>query len=471
MKTKLVLFTIIQLMYFEVWAGTISGTISYSGSATNQIVVAAFTDSTMDGEPSNMIMLDSAGVYTITDLNDGTYYIVSAMSADFDRMLITDPYGFYGTLEGLTPIIISGNSDITGINFTLIDGTIENPNPFANPYDNVTPDEIIQLPATTIDGTSPAIVYESTVDGDFIYLYKQDYQGAASAKIYKLNPITGEVIHTYILALESSPNRISWIDRMAFRDGILWATGGFGDPNGSGYIEGVFKIDMTTSNSSNQIPYSDLVTPTNGLACDGISFYIGVVDTFGINGVVKFNPDDVSTIPSDLFISLGDQRTREISYGDNSLWVGIDRINIFNPVNSQYLGDYDLPSSAAEVYENQRFWAYNSADNTLQVYYLSSVGIKAEKDNMNPSDFSLSQNYPNPFNPSTSIKYSIPKQSNVTIKVFDVLGREVSTLLNKEQPQGNYSIEFDASNMTSGVYFYRIQAGQFVDTKKMILLR
>ncbi len=85
--------------------------------------------------------------------------------------------------------------------------------------------------------------------------------------------------------------------------------------------------------------------------------------------------------------------------------------------------------------------------------------------------YSLSQNYPNPFNPSTSIKYSIPQSSNVTLKVFDVLGSEIITLLNKEQSAGNYEVEFDGSDLTSGIYFYRLQAGDFVETKKMILLK
>ena len=85
--------------------------------------------------------------------------------------------------------------------------------------------------------------------------------------------------------------------------------------------------------------------------------------------------------------------------------------------------------------------------------------------------YQLNPNYPNPFNPSTKINYSIKNQGFVTLKVFDVLGREISTLINKEQPIGNYEVEFDASNLTSGIYFYRIQAGEFVDIKKMILLR
>ena len=85
--------------------------------------------------------------------------------------------------------------------------------------------------------------------------------------------------------------------------------------------------------------------------------------------------------------------------------------------------------------------------------------------------FRLFNNYPNPFNPSTTIKYSIPKQGNITLKVFDVLGSEVMTLINNGQQQGIYEIEFDGSELTSGIYFYRLQAGEFVETKKMILLK
>jgi hypothetical protein len=88
-----------------------------------------------------------------------------------------------------------------------------------------------------------------------------------------------------------------------------------------------------------------------------------------------------------------------------------------------------------------------------------------------PSVFSLSQNYPNPFNPSTQIKYSIPQLSKVVIKVFDILGNEVKTLINEEQPAGKYQVKFDALKLTSGVYFYKLQAGSFIETKKMILMK
>ena len=102
-------------------------------------------------------------------------------------------------------------------------------------------------------------------------------------------------------------------------------------------------------------------------------------------------------------------------------------------------------------------------------YYMRTTGLVLDVNQAN--NFELSNNYPNPFNPSTTISYSIPKQNNVTLKVFDVLGSEVATLINKEQTQGNYEVEFDGADLTSGIYFYRLRAGDFVETKKMILLK
>jgi len=87
------------------------------------------------------------------------------------------------------------------------------------------------------------------------------------------------------------------------------------------------------------------------------------------------------------------------------------------------------------------------------------------------NDFQLYQNYPNPFNPSTTILYQIPELSFITLKVYDVLGEEIATLFNEEKPAGTYEIEFNAENLPSGIYFYRIQAGNYVATRKMLLLK
>jgi hypothetical protein len=88
-----------------------------------------------------------------------------------------------------------------------------------------------------------------------------------------------------------------------------------------------------------------------------------------------------------------------------------------------------------------------------------------------PKTFALEQNYPNPFNPVTSIKYQLPKAEFVTIKLFDILGREVATLVNERKDAGFFQFEFDASNYASGLYFYKIEAGDFVETKKMMLVK
>jgi len=106
----------------------------------------------------------------------------------------------------------------------------------------------------------------------------------------------------------------------------------------------------------------------------------------------------------------------------------------------------------------------------------------ANEDDLTPKGFVLEQNYPNPFNPTTTIKYSIPSVQNsllggvgggfVTLKVYDILGKEVATLVNKELKTGNYEVKFDASNLSSGVYYYKMQTSYgFVATKKTMLLK
>jgi aminopeptidase N len=92
-------------------------------------------------------------------------------------------------------------------------------------------------------------------------------------------------------------------------------------------------------------------------------------------------------------------------------------------------------------------------------------------DQTQPDDFGLEQNYPNPFNPSTKIKYQIADAGIVNLRIYDVLGNEIATLINKEMQAGSYEVEFDASNLPSGIYYYTLNAGEFTQTRKMILLK
>jgi hypothetical protein len=127
----------------------------------------------------------------------------------------------------------------------------------------------------------------------------------------------------------------------------------------------------------------------------------------------------------------------------------------------------------------------SGAGDNLYAKYIGATGllggVTSTKDaNVNqPSDFYLAQNYPNPFNPSTKIRFSIPVVTLrggegsflATLKIYDILGNEVATLLNEQKPAGTYEVNFDAGSLSSGVYFYRLQAGTYVQSKKMTLLK
>lgn len=112
-------------------------------------------------------------------------------------------------------------------------------------------------------------------------------------------------------------------------------------------------------------------------------------------------------------------------------------------------------------------------------YFTTADSLATDIDDNNftsiPSEYSLSQNYPNPFNPSTNIKFSIPNSELVSLKVYNILGKEVAELINGQKPAGNYNIEFNAKSvdggLTSGVYLYRLKAGNFISTKKLILMK
>lgn len=100
---------------------------------------------------------------------------------------------------------------------------------------------------------------------------------------------------------------------------------------------------------------------------------------------------------------------------------------------------------------------------------VNSIDSGSEKDN--PKVFALDQNYPNPFNPGTSIQYAIGGRQFVSLKVYDVLGNEVESLVNEEKPAGNYEVDFNATQLSSGIYFYRLQAGDYNASRKMILIK
>jgi hypothetical protein len=173
--------------------------------------------------------------------------------------------------------------------------------------------------------------------------------------------------------------------------------------------------------------------------------------------------------------------------GNRTKWIGTDGglINldgenwtVYTPLNSS-LPDNEVNSIVIE--DNGNRWFGTSYGGVLAYLAGKIVSVEeglASHSNNIPNQILLYQNYPNPFNPSTKIQYSIPAVEtghdpslHVVLKVFDILGREVATLVNEEKPAGNYEVSFDASKLSSGVYFYKLQTGSNIQTKKMILLR
>jgi len=200
--------------------------------------------------------------------------------------------------------------------------------------------------------------------------------------------------------------------------------------------------------------------------------------------------------------------------GNITLWLGLYYSNVFGNVAAQSsnivstissgfqngpmlnlklyldLGTYDIAQliplvrsfipilqSRSYVYQYREYREGHSwgnwrahVDNALEMFFPSAPAAVGEKGDI-PPGFRLEQNYPNPFNPSTTITFAIPSEQHVRLRVFDLLGKEVVSLIDERMPSGQHSVEFDVQNMASGVYLYRVEAGRFVDVKKLLLLR
>ncbi len=176
---------------------------------------------------------------------------------------------------------------------------------------------------------------------------------------------------------------------------------------------------------------------------------------FGFAGLARLNKDgdiDTTFAPGGIFIS-----------------------DLNNNTGTHYL-TRAIPLSDGSILACGYNFGSGRGDFLLTKYVVNTTGV--ESNNIEkPNKYKLEQNYPNPFNPTTIIKYSILANvetryaSSVLLKVYDILGREVATLVNETQQRGNYEVTFNGSGLASGIYFYRLQAGNFVDTKKLILMK
>jgi hypothetical protein len=234
--------------------------------------------------------------------------------------------------------------------------------------------------------------------------------------------------------------------------------------------EDFFKLDIKTTDQTTGESFTienvNRITTAGPITIDALDIsYLPSTDVYQVKPHIK-NEGQTLTLEN-LFISMSSDDSTIISISGN-LFVssivpgeiiihpGYYSVKVDSNFSGEFRFDFEIRNGG------WLFWRDS---------YPDSLVTFAENEITLPVSYSLYQNYPNPFNPSTTIKYQIPKLSFVTIKVYDVLGNEITTLTNEEKLAGSYSVKFNSIGLASGIYFYRIQADAFVENKKMILMK
>ncbi len=229
-----------------------------------------------------------------------------------------------------------------------------------------------------------------------------------------------------------------------------------------------------------QISYSyiDTVFEINGISNDGANNHLyGWIFSDSLGESIVDTLDSLPMYPySKLYRYYNIENDNSLYTSGDTLFIH-ERPKYVNYWDSYFSTDY-LVKADSNLVSYARHYSYYG-EGFREKYKLKDIRIVTVNDsngNLLPSRVFLSQNYPNPFNPSTTMSYTIPvnvkgEMSNVKLVVYDVLGREVATLVNKRQSAGSYEIVFNASKLNSGVYFYQLQSGNFTESKKMILLK
>ena len=196
---------------------------------------------------------------------------------------------------------------------------------------------------------------------------------------------------------------------------------------------------------------------------------VSVDDNGGIN-IIYYDNRNISSDSMDVYLS----RSTDGGFKWNDYRINEHR---FRPKTvSGSGGSGNQGDNIGVIYNNNKLWALWMDDHTgvYQIWAaainLNTIGI-SQISSAAPDKFELDQNFPNPFNPSTVISYQIKARSNVLLKVYDISGKEVTTLVNEKQNAGTYSVTFDGSNLTSGIYFSTISAGKFTFARKMVLIK
>jgi len=269
---------------------------------------------------------------------------------------------------------------------------------------------------------------------------------------------------------QSITETFSMFDDGAHNDGNL-GDGVYGSywpiPSGDRY----FKVHIITSsidsgyyNILRDIAYFTTVGPVVFDSCSIIQPFSGLYSLR-----LFLRNDGLTATATDITIDISTSDTVNVSKIVMPVQNGVDiasgqTIEIEKPFGVYMSGAADTIRFNLNIYSNgNHFWS----DSLI----IDLIPLSIKRDQMLPVIFSLSQNYPNPFNPSTNIEFTLPKSEFVTLKIFNILGEEISTLVNDKLQAGNHTYQYDGSSLASGIYLYRIEAGEYQQVRKMILIK
>ena len=285
------------------------------------------------------------------------------------------------------------------------------------------------------------------------------YQTNIHSKGYSFPYFEGEVSHTFAENL----GYYSYSD-----DGPLYGNSGY-------YLIQALIKDSTGTLQLYDYPHNPQIifTPITKTADSLLTFTLTVNHYFSVDtsSYVLQGLNFIDTVSmSGFYSSANDTLPFNTVYGENIYGTKKFSFNVpidINLLSSNYKLNYWITAQDKGIVPHSD---YKPSDSTYYQMILDTTVSVDDQINLLTS-FQLYQNYPNPFNPITTIKYEIPKEGLVSLKVYDILGSEIATLVNEEKSVGRYEVNFNASSLSSGVYLYRIQVNDFINVKKMILMK
>jgi photosystem II stability/assembly factor-like uncharacterized protein len=346
-----------------------------------------------------------------------------------------------------------------------------------------------------IVGDSGTIIH--TIDGGISWNEQQTNETSLLHHIQFVSPLTGFASGEQSAALETFDGGLNWQpfseDTGAVSVILYWIQQGLGT---IAACDSLYGFHFCTVDGLNWFPVGRVLCPLDicglrtdipihprnyywDVGIDGSAYWISIIEDLGVVEFILYGETQDTLDLNAVTLERGVEPLKLWAVGQSG-W-------IINSVDSGLTWQTIQSGITADLYEvffpmKNRGWAVGDSGVILRYDHPTSVNNSIP--NVLPTIIQLSDAYPNPFNPSTKIKYTIPnppvssplvkgrtEEGFVTLKVYDVLGNEIATLVNEEKPAGTYELTWNAVNLPSGVYFYQLKAGDFVETKKMVFLK